>query len=247
MITMRSLSAPELLGVWERSRGQSLPGRALELLSAAYPQVSFASLTGLSIGQRNAELLALREQLFGRKMTGVAVCPRCAGRLDMTLDACEMRRAHNHETDVGMTLSVAGYDLQFRSPNNEDLAVALDCNDIDEAQQLLLSRCLLWAEHAGAPVGCDGLPDEVVDAVSEQMAAADPLADIQLAVACPLCRHRWHAAFDVVSFLWFEIESLAARLLRDVHTLASAYGWHERDILALSPLRRQFYLESLGA
>ena len=32
----------------------------------------------------------------------------------------------------------------------------------------------------------------------------------------------------------------------EVHALASAYHWHERDILALSPVRRQAYLELLG-
>jgi hypothetical protein len=46
--------------------------------------------------------------------------------------------------------------------------------------------------------------------------------------------------------LWREIESMAGRLLRDVHALASAYGWHEKDILALSPVRRQFYLTLIG-
>ena len=35
---------------------------------------------------------------------------------------------------------------------------------------------------------------------------------------------------------------LGVRFLRDVHTLASTYGWREADILALSPWRRQYYL-----
>jgi hypothetical protein len=35
--------------------------------------------------------------------------------------------------------------------------------------------------------------------------------------------------------------------LRDVHELASAYGWRESEILALSPQRRQAYLELVRA
>jgi hypothetical protein len=31
-----------------------------------------------------------------------------------------------------------------------------------------------------------------------------------------------------------------------VHTLASAYGWGEQDILGLSPIRRRCYLEALA-
>jgi hypothetical protein len=34
--------------------------------------------------------------------------------------------------------------------------------------------------------------------------------------------------------------------LREVHTLAWAYGWREADILAMSPARRQFYIELVG-
>ena len=79
------------------------------------------------------------------------------------------------------------------------------------------------------------------------MAEADPLADIQLDLTCPSCERRWRAVFDIVSFLWTEIEVWAWRTLSDVHTLARAYGWSERDILTLSPTRRQFYLEMVGA
>jgi hypothetical protein len=36
-------------------------------------------------------------------------------------------------------------------------------------------------------------------------------------------------------------------VLREVHILASAYGWREDDILAMSPARRRIYLEMLRA
>ncbi len=246
---MRTLSASELLGAWERGLTQSLIQRALELLSAVYPQASPDWLPGLSIGERDAELLALREQLFGPEMAGVAVCPQCRGRLDLTLNTWEMRSACGPEPKAEVAFSVAGYELQFRHPNSQDLAAALDSDqtDADAAQDRLLGCCLLTAQRDGASVACNQLPREVVDAVSGRMARADPLADIQLAVSCPVCNHHWRVAFDIVSFLWSEIDGLAARLLRDVHALASAYGWQERDILALSPVRRQFYLALLGA
>ena len=58
---------------------------------------------------------------------------------------------------------------------------------------------------------------------------------------------RWRAVFDIVTFFWSEIEAWACRILREVHILASAYGWCERDILALTSARRQFYLEMVQA
>ena len=40
-----------------------------------------------------------------------------------------------------------------------------------------------------------------------------------------------------------ELEAQAKRLLRSVHVLASAYGWSESEILALSEARRDAYVE----
>ena len=41
-------------------------------------------------------------------------------------------------------------------------------------------------------------------------------------------------------------DAWALRTLAEVHRLASAYGWREQDILALSPARRQLYLGMVG-
>ena len=43
------------------------------------------------------------------------------------------------------------------------------------------------------------------------------------------------------------IAGRALRLLGHVHALARAYGWREADILAMSPARRQVYLDLAGA
>ena len=45
------------------------------------------------------------------------------------------------------------------------------------------------------------------------------------------------------AFLWAEIHAWAQQLLRDVHTLAIAYGWSETEVLALPAARRRAYLD----
>ena len=80
-------------------------------------------------------------------------------------------------------------------------------------------------------------------AVAERMAEADPHAGIELALSCPGCGHHWLAPFDIAQFVWSEVDAWARRTLYDVHVLAGAYGWRESDVLALSPRRRQLYLE----
>jgi hypothetical protein len=59
---------------------------------------------------------------------------------------------------------------------------------------------------------------------------------------CPVCSDEWNAAFDIESFFWIEINAWAARILGEVHILASAYGWSEQEILRVSAWRRECYL-----
>ncbi len=76
--------------------------------------------------------------------------------------------------------------------------------------------------------------------------AADPQANLQFDLECAECGHAWQETFDIVSFFWTELEDLAVRTLQDVHALATAYGWSEDQILALSPTRRALYLSMIG-
>ena len=62
-------------------------------------------------------------------------------------------------------------------------------------------------------------------------------------LSCAACSHAWQVTLDIERFLWTKVCATAKRLLRDVHTLASAYGWREPDILSLSSTRRQIYVE----
>ena len=58
---------------------------------------------------------------------------------------------------------------------------------------------------------------------------------------------REEEALDAGGFVWAEIESRARRVLWEVHTLASAYGWSESESLALGDRRRAVYLEMVHA
>jgi hypothetical protein len=82
-------------------------------------------------------------------------------------------------------------------------------------------------------------------AVANRLADIDPQADVRLAVDCPNCEHAWSARFDIGPFLWAEINTWAQRLLADIHALAFAFGWSEKEILAMTAWRREIYLEML--
>ncbi|MGH2883643.1 MAG: phage baseplate protein [Solirubrobacteraceae bacterium] len=221
-------------------------GRALTLLGAACSEASPDELASLSIGRRDADLLALREGTFGSEMAGVAVCPRCGEQLELLFGVAQIRQQSVAQAGQAFALTVDGYQLQVRPPNSMDLAAIGAQHDASLRRRLLLERCLIAVHREATPVATDELPANVIIAVEEGIARADPQADIRLAISCPACDHRWEGVFDILSFFWSEIEAWAARILHEVHILASAYGWREHDILALSARRRQFYLEMAG-
>jgi len=243
---MRALSTSELLRVWEQGHGEPPYCRALLLLSAAYPEQSPDALAKISIGGRDARLLTLREWTFGPRLTGVTACPACSERLEIKMNVDDLRTTAHEATCEEFNLELDGYHVDFRLPSTVDLKEAYACENSESMRMAIIQRCILKSRRHDEDVATDQLPDSVVETVAMLMAEHDPQADLRLALTCPGCSHRWHALFDIVSFFWSEIQAWALRILREVHILASAYGWREADILAMSPLRRQSYLNMVG-
>ncbi len=223
---MTTISAATLLTVWENGAKQSPVRRALLLLA---PFFGDQELTALPIGTLNAMLLMVREWLFGTRMDCVVHCPQCATHLEFTLATTDVRALA--PTTTVYELEVAGEQVTFRLPTSGDL-LALVPGTAQSCQ--LIERCLMTAPAT--------LSTEALATIAAAMVQADPLLDLQIALRCPECDHPWMAPFDVMTFVWREVDNWAQRLLRDVHTLARAYGWCEHDILALSPQRRAWYL-----
>lgn len=244
---MRPLSAAELLVVWERGLSLSPLQRALHLLAAAYPESSFDELSLLSIGQRDERLLSLRELTFGSELAALMNCPACGTQLQLTLDLADIRMTGEGKTADSRSLSLHNYDIRFRLPNSLDLSALAAAESVAYGAERLLKRCVLSSRFQDTEVGVEELPAEIISAIGIQMDHADPQANVQLSAECLQCKHRWQAPFDIESFFWSEIKAWAERTLREVHTLARAYGWREADILNLSPQRRWCYLEMLGA
>jgi len=244
---MPALSAESLLAVWEAGAEQPLARRALLLLSAARPGTTYDAWAQTPLGRRDAELLRLRTELFGPRLVSVVACPNCGGQLQLTFDAGDLGAsptlvAPGAEAEPG-TLTWPPYTLRYRLPNSTDLLAAAQRESVEAARALLVRRCLQSVERDQAPVTPEELPTEVLDALAAQMAQADPQADLQVDVNCPACGKGWVTTLDVAAYLWAEIDRWARRMLREVHTLASAYGWSEAEILALSATRRQAYLD----
>jgi uncharacterized protein (UPF0212 family) len=239
---MRPLSAAELLDVWERGFQLPTTERALALLAQACPELKARELLALPIGRRDAYLLNLRDLLFGPEINVAASCPACGEQLESAFHSADIR-ADASDPEPIQTMEVSGYQLTFRLLASEDVAAVAPTMGAALARRTLFERCILDVLHEGNAVEAAVLPEYVVAAVAANLAAADPQADVELSLSCPSCAHSWQTAFDIADFLWREIHVWTKDALRGVHVLARAYGWREADVLALTPTRRQIYLE----
>jgi hypothetical protein len=239
---MRRLAQTELLELWEHTLALSVAEQPLAFARAACPSATREQLADLPLGERDALLMALRVHNFGARVEAVAACPDCSEMLELTLDLRELA-AVQPKLIADRRLTVGDVKVEYRLLSTLDLLDIAAEPDRMRARQRLIGAAVVAADRRGEPITTEALSIEVVEALEEQLERDDPLSDVCIAVRCPVCERAFSAPFDITRFLVAELSTHAQRLLDEVTTLASAYAWSERDILALSPWRRRAYLE----
>jgi len=245
---MEALKAKDMLRLWERGQGQRPLERALTLLSVAWPEKTYDELACLSVGRRDACLLAVRERTFGTTLDCFIDCAQCAEPLEFTASTNDIRApSPSGEGEPGQegTLEAGEYRIRYRLPDSHDLRTIAGMSDVAAARRSLLDRCIVQADGRDGLVDVAQLPETVTSTLSRRLAECDPQADTLLDICCPSCGHQWQALFEINEFFWTELADYARHLLREVHMLARAYCWREADILAMTTRRRQQYLEVL--
>jgi hypothetical protein len=236
---MRMLSDSDLLGLWEAGARRHPLDRALLTLGAALPETPYDGFADWPLGRRNRTLAELRCSTFGDAMRAWVACPRCAEKLEFEVSWPALASG-GIDADAAARPIVVGRH-SFRLPTSRDLAQAAKEDDPHLASIHLIESCRI------EPEGFPAWSDEDLEEIGARMALADPQAETRLALNCPSCANRWEETLDIASLLWEEIEARARRILLEVHTLASAYGWVETEILLLSANRRASYLAMVQA
>ncbi|MFE0515695.1 hypothetical protein [Streptomyces sp. NPDC058964] len=239
---MTITAAAGLLTAWETGLAQAPAGRALLLHRTARPDLGgdTEALLGLPVGEREADLFALRGALFGDRMQVRAECGACGQDMEFDLDTAEFARPPAASRDPLLRVVQDGWEIEFRPPGVADLTAGARGAPPRPAR---LAPGGVSAARDGAAVPAEALPAAVQRRIAEATEAADPGADLTLDIGCPECGTATRAELDIASYLWTELDAWARDLLLDIHLLATAYGWSEPEILALSPLRRHYYLE----
>lgn len=216
---VRGLNASELLEVWESGRGRSPVEQGLELLRMARPELDPDAQLALPLDERDLALFELRVRTFGEEARLRSRCAACDTELEASLDLTDVIRL-GHEGAQATPEDRRGP----RPPTSADLLAAAQLSP-EEARRELAERC-------GATTADEG----------RALVERRPLLEVRIPLHCVDCGAVSEEPLDVVRFLWKELESHAVRLLHEVDGLARAYGWNEREILALSPVRRATYL-----
>jgi hypothetical protein len=239
----RGPAAAHLLDLWEEGAALPPAARARLLLRAATPDAESESLGDLPVGERDRRLLLWRERWFGPDVSAVERCPWCGEQVELGFAVADVLVEAGSPPAATHVTARDGYEIVFRLPTSRDLATAAGCADVAAAREAVLTGCLIEIRHEGEPVTAAAVPAHVIAQVEEAMEALDPQANIELSLRCAVCEGAWAVYFDIVSYVWDEIAVWARQVLREIHHLAAAYGWSERDILALGPARRARYLE----
>lgn len=240
-----AFDADALLRLWECALGRPASARDDALLHASFD----GSESARTLGERNFRLVELHARLFGREMELLSHCPKCGAAAQFSGDcealAAQMRPKLDHSSLH--RLETFGYVIEFRLPDSADIACAAGVKGNEDFPRRLLDRCVHACTRDGIDVPFPQLTDAVLDALSQRMETLDPGASVSFALDCPQCAACWEAPLDVGEIVWLKIQAAAERLLLDIDVLARAYGWTERDVLRLSPLRRAAYLQMVMA
>jgi hypothetical protein len=232
----------------------ALPRRIIGLLARCVaidglPVAEEALMAELPVGDREALLLHLRRLSFGSRMSSVLVCPRCAERLDLDLNAEELLLPPYVQPqpwyDDDLQVGGENCSVHYRLPTGADLEAIAPLAMLEPitAAATLIQRCIRRATVAGETLSA--LPEPFHTAFAAAVAQRDPQAELTIAMSCPLCAHDFSVLLDMATYLGQEIEQRAATLYREVHTLAIFYHWSEGEILSLPVTRRRIYLDML--
>jgi hypothetical protein len=239
------LTAAQLLELIDAGTGEDAAWRGRLLLGAAADELPGRQLDQLSLGGRDAWILALRCNTFGDVLAARVNCPECGLLLSVKVPRDEVTRQPPAVEGVESTVRVEHGSLvvEARSPHGAVLAAAARCADVDSARLALIHGCVVDARRDGEPVDPGALDEQTLERIGEAIVGSDPQAEVDVSMTCAACGHDLTAVLDITEFFWRELTTTSVQLLDEVHQLAIGYGWSEEQVLRLPSRRRREYVE----
>ncbi|HTX42334.1 MAG TPA: hypothetical protein VMD25_10935, partial [Acidobacteriaceae bacterium] len=157
---MPMMEPEKLFRIWEAGLDRPPLARTVAMLRAAGGAGDSGDPAALPIGARDLELLALREQAFGRDLDGIASCPECSEAVEVHFRTDDIRLPAS-AASAALSLESGGYAVSFRLPSSADLLSIDFVGDAEQDGRRILERCVSEATLHGAPVATCALPEEL--------------------------------------------------------------------------------------
>lgn len=192
-------------------------------------------------------MFEIRKQLFGSELRNVTTCPHCSQKIEWqtSVESLCIQKSDLIWEKKPLQMTFQGQQVSFRIPNSADILEILEIENPDLRQMVLLEKCL--SDSSLPTLSTEHWPKSLTEAVIQKMEESDPQANISMDINCPDCGHRWASCFDIMRFLWSEIDNWAKKLIQDVSIIAVNFGWSEHDILCMSRFRRNLYISGIYA
>ena len=181
-------------------------------------------------------LAQLAQRFEGQIFWLSAECGDCAERFDMSIDLANLPTKPAADDYPFAKVNFGGVSFTFRMPVASDLEFIDEQENHLEAQRQLAILCQVKGPKTK-------FSNPQIEAISNALQDISPEIPLAIQSQCPECKTQNNVPIDIAAHVF----SLFANPLEDVHDLASAYHWSEKDILALPGHRRRSYLKLIAA
>ncbi|MES1242463.1 MAG: hypothetical protein ABUT39_12675 [Acidobacteriota bacterium] len=235
--SFRALTGEVELTILEAGRDRrSVPQRVTAVLTAALAELGGAAaqpetVRALSVADRQYLMRRLAVQMGMDESWIAARCARCGVGFDIPIRHGELPVKPAGEGYPFATVGTSLGPLRFRVPDGADQEAIAGIEDPRKARRALALRCA--AEPLPGELSEEDL--EKAEAALEEVA---PEVVTSAQAACPDCGKPIEIPLDP----YICLGAADSGLFLDVHALASAYHWSEREILAMPSDRRRLYL-----
>ena len=237
-----TVSVRELTGRDEWLVRETSTRAAVELLGRLIEAPGECSADELTAPDRDRLLAAVYRRTFGERIDSTAVCTRCASPYDLAFSIDDLmvsveraEPAQSVEALADGTFRTVG-GLHFRLPTaREEMNAA--ASPAEDAAWKLAQWCVVDAPEA---IGAGAAVEEAIEDLA-------PILDLDITTACPECGVPQAVHFDMQFYLLRAIQHERAPMTRQIHRIASAYGWSLAEILDLRRSERRALVDLIEA
>ena len=231
----------------ESARPQNRPAYVTDVLSHALERigelpVDAATVSRLSIADRQYLMLRLAAMLNGEQLWLKVDCGHCHALFDVELRRCDLPIKEAGEGFPRVKLQLNDWEIKASVPTGQNQEGIGDLAEA-EAVHCLLHQCICSVN--GRPPTEDfisQLTEEDIAAIDEALDDVSPAVCDRLVVTCPECHQEQYAPLDHYAHIGLDEYFFYG----EIHTLASHYHWSEADILDLPQAKRRRYLELIS-